>query len=60
MEKVGRVCAICGKRHRRVQGILEATTGFKELLRSLGHPNWQHDKAHPTCVRELQQKANKS
>jgi hypothetical protein len=43
----GRICAICGKRGG-------ATFGFKTTLRLAGHPNWEHDKAHPKCVTKLQ------
>lgn len=44
--KLGRICAVCGKRGG-------TTYGFKTALRVLGLPNWRDDKAHPACVGEL-------
>jgi len=51
-----RVCAICGKTYRGRQR--EATMGFRRALWILGHPNWNDDKAHPSCIQELQKKAD--
>lgn len=45
-KRIGRICAVCGKRG----GV---TYGFKTALRNMGHPNWAADKAHPECVKKL-------
>jgi len=50
-----RVCAICGKTYRGARR--EPTYGFRGALKMLGLPNWQDDKAHRSCVRELEARA---
>lgn len=47
-----RLCAICGKPG--------ADYGYRTALRWLGLPNWQDDKAHTVCVRNLQKKQKES
>lgn len=46
--KIGRVCAICGKRRNTKGG----TQGFAPALILLGLPWRQNDKAHPDCVQK--------
>lgn len=55
-----RVCAICGKAHRRAaDGSIEPTYGFAGVLAHNGikRPDGTRaDKAHPSCVKELAKK----
>lgn len=49
-----RVCCVCGHRTRRApDGSTESTLGFRTALRAVGI---EGDKAHPSCLREAQQK----
>jgi len=57
MPESTRQCVICGKTLRRTKrGGIESTFGFSlKALQLLGVKDYHTGKAHPTCVRELQQ-----
>ena len=50
-----RTCAVCGLTWKGA----ESTYGFKTALKLLGHPNWQHDKCHASCLRQYEKEQSK-